>query len=531
MFCSLPFIAAVMTGMVCPADAQSIPAPAGFFNIRDYGAKGDSVTIDTPAIQAAVDDCAKTGGTVFFPPGRYLSGTIMMRSGVILRLSGGAVLLGSPGLADYPEKVPALRSYTDNYVRRSLIYGENLDEVGICGEGTIDGNGSAPSFQVNEYLPRPYIIRFISCRGVRIQDITLCNSPMWMQHYLACDDMIISGIKVYNHGNRNNDMIDLDGCRNVVMSDCIGDTDDDGITIKSTLPRPSEHITISNCVVSSHCNAIKMGTESTGGFRNIAISNCVVKPSAHRGVVYGAKDGISGIALEIVDGGVMENITVSNVSIDRVGTPIFIRLGNRGRKYTESAPQPEVGVMRNIRISGIVARGVNASSSITGIPGHPVENISLHDIRIISAGGGGSEELRKPVPENEGKYPEATMFGTRLPAYGLYIRHGKGIELDHVTCVLDNPDYRPALVCEDIDSFDADAFRADPPKAGPLLRLAGVRDAFIRNSRALAGTDAFIRVEGTDTRRIILKGNDTHGSARTVEYGAGVPQKEITRDD
>lgn len=529
--CAMIFIVLLAGWGGGPSIAQSGPITPGTYNVRTYGAKGDGLTVDTHAIQGAIDACGKTGGTVLFPPGCYLSGTIEFRSGVTLHLMRGSVLKGSPNLNDYIEKIPSVRSYTDTYVSRSLIYGESLENVGINGEGFIDGNGGAPQFQKDEYLSRPYVIRLVACRGVRIADVTMLNSPMWMQLYLACENVFISRIRVYNHGNRNNDMIDLDGCRNVVMSDCIGDSDDDGITIKSTSPAVSEHIAITNCVVGSHCNAIKMGTESTGGFRNIAISNCVVKQSDDPDVVYGVRDGISGIALEIVDGGVMENITISNITIDRVGTPIFIRLGNRARQYTESAPRPGVGSIRNIRLSGITALGTNTASSITGIPGHPVENVSLHGIRLISTGEGEPKDTIRPVPENESKYPDATMFGTRLPAYGLYVRHADGIELDDVVCSLENPDPRPALVCEDVGGLDVDGFRADPPREAPLLLLAGVRDAFIRGARAMPGTAAFVRVEGADTRRITLRGNDLRGAARKVELGEGVQREEVAWEE
>lgn len=500
---------------------------SGTFNVRAYGARGDGTALDTRAIQSAVDACGKKGGEVLFPPGTYRSGTIELRSHVTLRLMRGAVLSGSTDLKDYIEKVPSVRSYTDKYVKRSLIFGDGLEDVGISGEGTIDGNGAAPQFKVNDYYRRPYVIRLVACKGVGISGVTLRNSPMWMQLYLACENVTVSGIRVFNHGNRNNDMIDFDGCRNVTMTGCIGDTDDDGITIKSTSPAASEHIAISNCVVSSHCNAIKMGTESVGGFRNIAISNCVVKPSDNKGVVYGTPDGISGIALEIVDGGVMEHITISNITIDRVGTPLFIRLGNRARKYTDDAPVPGVGSLRNVLISGITARGANATSSITGIPGHPVEGIVLRDIRLISSGAGEAKDTVRPVPENEAKYPEALMFGTKLPAYGLYIRHAKGIDLNGVTCMLDAPDIRPALVCEDVEGIGIDGLAVAPPVDAPAALFSDVRNAFMRGSRVKGDCSVFLKMEGQNTNRITLKGNDLRGISRVVEFGDGVKKGEV----
>ncbi len=530
-----PFLALfLLAGLPAGNSSAAVPAASavsGTFNVRAFGAKGDGVALDTRAIQSAVDACGKSGGEVLFPPGIYRSGTIELRSHVTLRLMRGSVLSGSTDLKDYPERIPSVRSYTDKYVRRSLIFGDKIEDAGICGEGTIDGNGAAPQFKVDDYYSRPYVIRLVACKEIRVSDVTLRNSPMWMQLYLACENVTVSRIRVYNHGNRNNDMIDFDGCRNVAMSDCIGDTDDDGITIKSTSPAISEHIVITNCVVSSHCNAIKMGTESVGGFRNIAISNCAVKPSDNKDVVYGTPDGISGVALEIVDGGVMENITVSNITIDRVGTPLFIRLGNRARKYADDAPAPGVGSIRNVLISGITARGTNVTSSITGIPDHPVEGIVLRDIRLVSTGGADAKDIVRPVPENEKKYPEALMFGSRLPAYGLYIRHAKGIDLDGVTCVLDAPDIRSALVCEDVEGIGIDGLTVTPPRDAPAALFADVRNAFVRGSRTMGDMPVFLRIEGENTRRITVKGNDFRGITRIVELGDEVRKGEMTVEE
>ena len=174
---------------------------------------------------------------------------------------------------------------------------------------------------------------------------------MWMQHYLACENLRVTGIRVYNHANQNNDMIDIDGCRNVIVSDCYGDTDDDALTFKSTSEHACENITVTNCILSSHCNAIKCGTESTGGFKNFTISNCIIRPSDDKEPIFGKPEGISGISLEIVDGGVMEGITISNISMDGPEVPIFIRLGNRARKHMTEAETPPVGQLSDVIIS------------------------------------------------------------------------------------------------------------------------------------------------------------------------------------
>ncbi len=246
-----------------------------------------------------------------------------------------------------------------------MIWGEGLKGIGITGKGIIDGQGATYRDNLPDesgwdiikavyddttryrpqarYINRPYIIRLISCHEVLVEGITLRNSPMWMQHYLNCDFVRIQNVTVYNHGSYNNDMIDIDCCRNVVISSCFGDTDDDGITIKSTGGLPTENVTISNCVISSFCNAIKMGTESNGGFKNITITNCVVRPSSEPDLIYGRREGLAGIALEIVDGGVLDGITISNIAISGTTAPIFMRLGNRARKYRPNIATPQAG--------------------------------------------------------------------------------------------------------------------------------------------------------------------------------------------
>ena len=352
---------------------------------------------------------------------------------------------------------------------------------------------------------------------------------MWMQHYLACENIIIQGIEVWDHGNRNNDAIDIDGCRNVVISNCIFDTDDDGITLKSTGPNISENITINNCVVSSHCNAIKMGTETTGGFRNITISNCVIKPSENKNVVYGKEDGLAGIALEIVDGGILELVTISNISIEAVSTPIFVKLGNRARKYREGVTKPNVGIMRNINISNITARGTSlATSSITGIPGYYVENISLSNIQIISSGGGTLNDASREVPENEQNYPESVMFGQSLPSCGLYVRHVKDITLHNVKFLTEQQDSRPSLLFDDVKGLDISSLRYDvPAQKEPVVRLIQVKDALIYGCRAVEGTNTYLKVEGDKTERISLLNNDLSCAGTTVETGKEVRKNTV----
>ena len=264
--------------------------------------------------------CAEAGGgIVSFPAGTYLTGTLFLRSRITCHLEAGAILLGSTDLRDYPAQTPEFRSYTDvNYVDKSLLYAENLRDIAIVGRGTIDGQGEADAYRKKPYKERPYLIRMIECQNVTVKDITLRDSPMWVQHYLACVNVNIDGITVHSIVNQNNDGIDIDCCDRVRISNCDIVSGDDAIVLKSTAPRPCQRVTISNCTISSHCNALKCGTESTGGFKDITISNCTVYDTR-----------LGGLALELVDGGILDRVSVSNITMTNTGGAIFIRLGNR----------------------------------------------------------------------------------------------------------------------------------------------------------------------------------------------------------
>lgn len=432
--------------------------------VTDFGALGDGEQVNTEAIQAAIQACAASGGgRVVIGPGRFVSGTLILRSHVELHLERGATLLGSTDISHYPETPSVLSFYGEEWVKQSLIYGEGLVDVGLSGHGTIDGRGAA--FQVDtkkkpdRYRNRPYLIRFVSCRNLSVRDLHLRNSAMWMQHYLGCEEVLISGLRVWNHCNKNNDMMDIDGCRNVVITGCIGDTDDDGLTLKSTSTLPCENITISDCILSSHCNALKMGTESTGGFRNIVVRNCVIKPSARQEVIYGLPKGISGISLEIVDGGRMENIQLSGLVIEGPEVPLFIRLGNRARPHAKGAPTPGVGSMEGIIIRDVQARGAGTTGcSFSGIPGHPARNIRVSGLQLQFKGGVRGAQVPAEVPEHETLYPEATMFGM-LPASVIYLRHLEDIVLEDVQVEFLDTDERPHLVAEDVKGLFTDGLR------------------------------------------------------------------------
>ena len=432
-------------------------ASAKDYNIVDFGAKSDTTVLSTAAIQQAIDQCsAQGGGRVVVPSGMFTTGTLVLRSHVDLHLETGATLYGSTRLEDYRELTTDYLSLRTWGPTVQLIFADGMEDVGISGHGTIDGRGAAfKKLSWNdEGITRPHLLRFIQCSDVRITDVTLRNSGCWMQHYLACDRVQIRGIKVFNRNNYNNDALDLDGCHDVTVSDMLADSDDDAITLKSTSPRLCENVSIQNCIVSSHCNAIKLGTETNGGFRNINISNCIVKPSEDQSTQFfgdSLKRGTSTISLEITDGGVMENVHVSNIVAEGTESPIFIRLGNRARGYAKDVPVDRVGTIRGVHLSNITVNHAGRTGcSITGLPGHPVEDIWLSDITIHQQGGVSSETVPIPGDEKEKDYPEATMWGV-LPAKGFFVRHARNVNFRNVTVTSAQPDDRPEFVRVDVE--------------------------------------------------------------------------------
>ena len=453
---SIKLIKKLLPVIFCVA---TISATAKEYNIIDYGAKNDTTVLSTDAINKAVRLCFNEGGgTVLIPAGIYKTGTITLMDNVELQLAHGSTIFGSTNPADFPrQKQPKYRSQKDIGGWYSLIYAEGASNISITGSGTIDGQGKGqkgrPECKGGDKDGRTRNILFISCKKIKVEGVTFRNSGIWNQHYLNCEDVFLLNQTVWNHCNRNNDALDLDGCRRVVVSGCVYDSSDDAITLKSTGPAPCEDITITNCVVSSNCNAIKCGTESTGGFRNINISNCTIKPSLAKEKSVGSWIGITGLSLEIVDGGVMEGVSVSNLDIEGTDCPIFLRLGNRARKHMEGAPTPPQGIMRNIIINNIVAYNTgNYASSITGIKGANIENVILSNIMFVNKGGVKKGEYKatlSDVEDNEKSYPQPTVW-ENLPCSGLFVRHVRNIQVNGVSFVSQKKDPRPVFLMDDV---------------------------------------------------------------------------------
>ncbi|WP_372772250.1 glycoside hydrolase family 28 protein [Mangrovibacterium sp.] len=454
------------------------------FNIKNFGAKGDSITNDTKAIQTAIDACTEAGGgKVWVPAGDYVIAPIHLKSNVTFSLDYGASLLGSQNIDDYK---------TDNMIpsregnSECLIYAGNASNITLEGLGTIDGRGTPEAFPrfagPGGKDNRPRLVRIENCKNVTFSGLTYRRPAFWGIHLVDCKKLHINGVKIdFRNNGANNDGLDIDGCEDVLVENCDINSGDDAICLKSSL-NPCKDFIVRNCIVSSHTAPLKFGTSSSGGFINIKVENC-----------YFYDCPMGAIKLQIVDGGTMENIDISRIKVVNGGSPIFIRLGNRGRIYTANTytgtdningVKPEgapVGSVKNIRISDVVAevnfpdREQDKKASyknadykteelterekaqagpimIAGIPGHYIENVTLENISISYPGEGTKAEANAVVAEDINRYPEQYFFGV-LPAWGAYIRHAKNIQFKNVKMTSRKPDAREMIVLVNVDGF------------------------------------------------------------------------------
>ncbi len=492
---------AAVVGLVSSQARAERSSSSGIYDVRDFGAVGDGVTLDTKPIQKAIDACAEAnGGAVRLRGGTFLSGTIRLKSNVTLCIEAGAALLGSTNIADYPDITPEIVYLYRARFTKSLIYAERAENIAIAGRGVIDGQGEHFPAKPGDDKGRPYLVRFSECKNVRVENVSFRNSARWLSHYLACENVTISGISIRSRIRANRDGIDIDSCQDVRISDCSINSGDDAIVLKATTNRPCQRVAITNCVLTTLANALKLGTESNGGFEDIVISNCTIHDT-----------GGSGIAVEMVDGGALNRVSVSNVTMRDVQAPIFIRLGNRARQIP-GLPPPGMGSLRNVIISNVQVSGASATGcSITGIPGFPVENVTLHNIRIEFEGGGTREDARRKIREKASAYPSGKMFGM-LPAYGFFCRHAKNLRLHNVDLAFEADDLRPAIVCDDVRGLDIFGLQAEVSAAADcVLRLRQVQGALIHGCQSDAKVNTFLRLEGDGCRDISLTGNRLPG--------------------
>ena len=454
----LPLLLLVLSGQ----------AFAKTYNIKDFGAVGDGKAIDSPAINKAIEQAAKDGGgTVYIPAGKYECYSIRLESHITIYLESGAEIIAAFPTATegYDEAEPNVfnkfQDFGHSHWKNSLMWGIGLEDITICGPGLINGKGLT---REESRLPGVgnKAISLKLCKNITLKDFSMLHCGHFALLATGVDNLIIQGLKV----DTNRDGFDIDCCNNVRITDCIVNSPwDDAIVLKASYAlgyfKDTENVTIANCYVSGFdkgsvyagsyeryepqapdqgyvTGRIKLGTESSGGFRKIAITNCIF-------------ERCRGLALETVDGGHLEDIVVSNITMrDIVNAPIFLRLGARMRS-PEGTP---VGVMRRILISNVNVFNADSRYSciVSGIPGAHIEDVTFSNIHIYFQGGYSEEDAKRVIPEQEKTYPEPWMFGT-IPASGFYVRHARNITFDSVNFRFMKPDGRPLYVTDDAENI------------------------------------------------------------------------------
>lgn len=491
------------------------------FDVRAFGAVADGKAVDTPAFNKAIDAAAEAGGgTVHVPAGVYLCYSIRLKSRICLHLAQGSVILGAPvsrtgqdkreyDAAESNSPWEEYQDYGHNHWHNSLIWGEGLHDVSIIGPGLIwgenlsrGGKGLSPRDQGLPRAEDPGVankaLALKSCHNVTLRDFSILQGGHMGILATAVDNLTIDNLKI----DTNRDAMNIDCCWNVRISNCsVNSPWDDGICLKSSFSlgyaRATENVTIANCYVTGAyemgtmldgsykkfepnskngipTGRIKLGTSSNGGFKNIAISNCVF-------------DTCRGLSLECVDGGQLEDIMISGITMRNITTtPIFLRLGSR-----LSGPKGiTTGTMKRITISNVVSYNSESeyAAIVCGIPGHLIEDVKFDNIYLHHRGGGTEKMAGLYPPEAESTYPEPKMFGT-LPAHGFFIRHARNIDLTGIEIAVERPDARPAIWLEDV--YDAAVMRLKIPREPhtTALMLQNCHQISIHGSKGISDMD------------------------------------------
>ncbi|MGH9378413.1 MAG: glycoside hydrolase family 28 protein [Terriglobia bacterium] len=490
-----------------PASSHRLHGQNTLCNVLNYGAAGDGKRMDTKAIQAAIDACAKIGGgTVFLPAGKYLTGAIKLASNLNLHLDSGATLLGSQDPADYPVYPSPWPDGTQEI--SSLIYGEGLSNASLTGRGTIDGQGQAwwtrqwlmfprrrapvPAMSIEERRAeiakirngRPRLMTLLNCRNVLIEGLTLINSAFWTVHPIFCDGVTITGLTILNPvPSPNTDGIDPESCRNVHISDCTISVGDDCIAIKSgkdaagrQVGKPCENITITNLITGTG-HGVSIGSEMSGGVRNVTITNCVFQ-GMDRGIRIKTQRG---------RGGVVEGVTASNIVMQGVPEPFaltaFYSRGNpdEARPVDEGTPR-----FRDFHFAHITARGAKSAGQITGLREAPISGVVFSDVCIEAGRGFRCQNARE------------------LAFHNVHIESRQG----------------PALAAKTVEAVELDGFTGAASGAA-LVTLEDAKDVFARGCSAPAGTSAFFEISGAASASIVLRSNNLSRAAKAVAFAGG----------
>jgi hypothetical protein len=420
-------------------------------DVSSLGAVGDNSTVNTTIIQKAVDSVSNYGGgEVVINNGTYITSTIVLKSNVTLRVTSGTTLKALPNNSDYPDIPYNVRSWSDTYTQKSLIFAEDAKNIRITGGGTIDGNGLQLGYLSVSKNFRPFGLRLHEVDSLTIDSITLRQAPQWMGHITGCRHVHINAIKIYNQCFGSNDGIDIDCCRDVLVENSDFDTNDDCLPVKTHSDSICRDVLVRNCTMATYERAVKVGNESLGPLVNIRFQDITVHPSSFPLPTV----PLNAIYCAIADGGSADSIFIERINVTTPSqTSVFVRLCNRGNQFDSLAPPPTVKYLRNVWFKDITAvSSTTIPCSVTGIPGHPAENIHFKNVVITVPGNGPVGTSSQP--EMETTRPECNIWGNTLPSYGLYVRHVDGLTLDSFCVIAQAADVRPLYYFEDTSGIE-----------------------------------------------------------------------------
>ncbi|MFR9600163.1 MAG: glycosyl hydrolase family 28 protein [Rikenellaceae bacterium] len=438
------------------------------WNIKDYGAVPDGTTLNTKAIQSAIDACSLSGGgTVVVEGGDYVTATIIIKDNVTLHINKDARIIGTKDIYAY-EMVDPFKDATGQLRGKCLIGALGAKNIGIEGQGVIEGNGEAFTNLYGEMIKKfdtkgmsftekrglvctsPFMVRFVGCDGISIKDVKMNQPGAWCVHLYECNDFVVDGLRIYSHATRNNDGIDIDSSSNGEIMNCDINSGDDAICFKSTSPRTCENVHVHDCKLSSGWGAIKFGTESMGDMRNILCENCEI---------YNTRGG--GVKVLSADGSNISNVTIRNLTMQNVEMPIFVRISERRRTYRDAKQRP-VGSIKGLHISNIEAvvspladlrMSPPSGILVSGTPDHKITDLTIENVNITLPGGGTEADAKVVMPENIDQYPEYSHLGVS-PTYGMFVRNTEVFNYKNINFKLSGDDAREQTKFQNVDKIN-----------------------------------------------------------------------------
>lgn len=508
---------------------------AGIYNIRDFGAKGDGHTLDTAAVQAAIDACNRDqGGTVLVPAGSFVIGTVEMKSNVTLHIAAQGKLLGTADGKQYyaADAIPLSGDSTLEDGNVGLIFAVKADNITIEGTGTIDGQGSQfrspakglPSPAGLSSHKRPYHLLFYQCKNLAVYDIFLKDSAYHSVRVIQCEYVKLEGLHIHGRVIYNNDGFHFISSRYVHVSKCEVQSQDDACALFGSC----QFITVSDCSFSTRWSVFRFGG---GVAENITVSNCIIYET------YGCP-----VKMRCGPGSRFENISFSNIIMKDVTGPISIGLGAHQPKPGEAPQVP--GIVRNISFSNIRATVVKpvqlpdteytskynpgeifSCITLNAVDNGLLENISFSDVQVSFPGGGTAEQgAVRDVPKVAGEYYQIGV----PPSYALYARNVRGLTLFNTRFEMAGPDLRPAVIFDHVEDAAVTGLSAQgQPEAESLLRFIDSGDVLLSATRMLTEASVFLQVEGAESRNIKIDGGDFSKAKAPLAFKAGAAPQSV----